>query len=130
MTKIKSNFFKLCLLMQLFTACNLNPSMNFEVINNSQDKITQVKISASGSREIETNSLIDNKILKYELKMTDLPKKDGGYNIEFRRDGIIETKSFGYYTNGYPSDENYKIIILDQGVEIKINSGNKNKFER
>lgn len=100
-------------------SCNFSPTMNFELNNQSQNNISKVQISATGSKEIETIEFGNDRILKYELDMSGIPKTDGAYKIEFERDGKSEYKSFGYYTNGYPINNKYIIDILDNEVNIK-----------
>lgn len=56
--------------------------------------------------------------MNFELTINSQDKITQIEKIEFLRNGIMESKTFGYYTNGYPIDESYKIIILDQEVEI------------
>ena len=57
--------------------------------------------------------------MNYELSMVDIPKTDGSYEIEFLRNGQIEKKKFGYYTNGYPINEKFIIEIHVLEINIK-----------
>jgi len=100
-------------------SCGISPTMNFEVINHSKENISNIQITATGSSEIETIEFNNDNKLDYELDMSDVPKTDGAYMIEFIRDGEIENKTFGYYTNGYPVNSKYIIDITDNEISIK-----------
>lgn len=109
----------ICILLFGFLSCNISPRMNFEVINRTQDQISNIKIKASGSSNIETIEFDENDMIRFELSMVDIPKTDGAYEIEFLRNGQIEKKKFGYYTNGYPINEKFIIEIYDLEIYIK-----------
>jgi len=93
--------------------------MPFKITNESTDQISNIKISATGSTSIETVQLENNKQLFYKLNMTDIPQTDGSYRMEFERNGEIEKENFGYYTNGYPLNKRFNIVISNNETSIK-----------
>ena len=100
-------------------SCHNNTSMKFEVTNKSMDLIKNVQISCTGSKDIETSEFDKQNKIKYRLDMSNIPKTDGSYKVVFNRDGEMESKVFGYYTNGYPINNKYEILILENNIEIK-----------
>ena len=42
-----------------------------------------------------------------------LPEVDGSYVLTYTRNGKRETEYFGYYTNGYPLNDGFTIIITN-----------------
>jgi len=117
----KMKVIKFYFLLSIFAiSCN-QYSLDFEVYNHSKDDISDIIISASGSTKFETLDLNENQQLEFKLDMSDCPITDGNYKIEFKRNGIIHSESFGYYTNGSPVNDLYTITILNKGIEIKEN---------
>ena len=117
---MKSKLSKILVILSIgIISCGISPNMNFELKNHSSTKISKIQISATGSEEVDTIEFVNDRILKYKLNMSGIPKTDGAYKIKFERDGKLENKIFGYYTNGYPINEKYFIEILDNEVIIK-----------
>jgi len=117
---MKCKIRNLLLIFSIFViSCNISPTMNFELINHSSNSISNIIISATGSEHTDTLEFVTDGALKYKLDMSGIPKTDGSYKIEFERDGKPEDKMFGYYTNGYPINEKYIIVILDNEIDFK-----------
>lgn len=99
-------------------SCNNDSSVEFEVFNRSTDALKNVQISCTGCKNKKYIELENEDWIKFTLDMSGIPKSDGNYTIEFKRKGKKESKGFGYYTNGYPINNKYKIVIWEKGVEI------------
>ena len=110
--------FLILIFLCCFISCSNNTSMEFEVTNESMDLIENVQISCTGCEDIETLEFNKQNKIKYRLDMSNIPKTDGSYKLVFNRDGEMESKGFGYYTNGYPLNHKYEIQILENNIEI------------
>jgi hypothetical protein len=53
-----------------------------------------------------------------EIIELDLSKeiKDGGYYIEFKHNGKLKNKSFGYFTNGSPTENMIRLNIREDTI--------------
>lgn len=112
-------FFITLFLIQL--NCQSKPGIKVEVRNQSGVSITEVKVFTT---ESEGGKLAIGKIEatdKYSgfLDMSN-NSQDGGYMIEFKREGSsIERFGGGYYTIGAPLDSKVIFIIKPDTVNVE-----------
>ncbi len=112
--------FILITLFLLQLNCESKSGIKVEVRNQSSEAITEVIVFTS---EPEGGMLDIGKIESSE-KYSDFLEmsnnyQDGGYIIEFRREGsTIERSGGGYYTNGAPLDSKVIFIIKPDTVNV------------
>ena len=101
------------LILQI-SSCTFQKQRGIEVTvhNKSNDLLVDVVISTSEYLDsIKIGTIISQETVNGFL-ITDQSKKDGSYNLSFKRNGMNrEAWSSGYYTNGYPSNEHILIEI-------------------
>ena len=95
-----------------FQSCS-DPHMEFEVTKKTDDLIDSIRISTTERESLQIIELNDSTKFNYRLDMESLPDVDGSYILTYTRNGKRETEYFGYYTNGYPLNDGYRIIITD-----------------
>jgi|AntRauTorckE5430_2_1112549.scaffolds.fasta_scaffold02645_4 hypothetical protein len=109
--------FSFCLSSCVFDS---NRDISFKVVNQLDRNIDSLFLSNG----YDVNGY--NKILKVkdsitlELKFSkNLPKGDGSYEIKIFGKNEVMTYNFGYYTNGYPFNNNeYRIFIYNDSVSV------------
>jgi len=89
------------------------PHMDFEVMKKTDDLIDSISISTTERENLDIIGLNNANKFKYKLDMNGLPEIDGSYILTYTRNGKRETEYFGYYTNGCPINDGYRIIITD-----------------
>ena len=46
--------------------------------------------------------------------------KDGGYEIFYKKNNQFKNYKFGYYSNGHPSGESYRIEIFEDTINVNV----------
>ena len=112
--KISSYIFCLASIFGLlfFQSCS-EPHMDFEVTKKTDDLIDSIRISTTERESLQIIELNDCNKFNYRLDMEFLPEVDGSYVFTYTRNGKRETEYFGYYTNGYPLNDGFTIIITN-----------------
>lgn len=101
-------------LILLLSSCDSKTTLKFEISNDSNTRIDSLRIIPSGYESDYFISIASNKATEYIMDMTDIVKVDGDYQIDFIKDSNIRiSKTFGYYTNGYP---------IEKLIQVKINN--------
>ena len=103
----------------IYSCSNITKTIaKFEITNSTNLRIDSLYIRPDNFKnhflQIEANS----KSIYY-TDMTDLPKVDGAHLLSYQLNGATSKKSFGYYTNGYPSESLTRISIFLDTVLIK-----------
>ena len=103
-------------------SCNyLKKGVEVKIDNNSNETITDIVFTTSENLEkIEFESIGTNKSVKGFLSMKE-NKVDGTYLIKFtRKNGKVESKEIGYYSNGVPLKEIIEIKITNDSINENI----------
>ncbi len=110
------------ILLFIFNSCYLlkENGIEFTIENKSNFPIENVKFSTSEKLTImEFDKIEPNQNIADFLSMKH-NKNDGSYTLEFTRsNGIKESKSFGYYTNGGALDRWVKFEIQNDTITHK-----------
>lgn len=94
--------------------------VDFEIKNNSDETITDIKIYTSEKIEIVSIEKIEhNKSVSNYLPMKE-NKSDGNYQIEFKlKNGSTKKSNGGYYTNGGALDSWIEFDIRNDTIKYK-----------
>lgn len=105
------------LIITIFAAtCSSKTKVKFIIINNSGGKIDSLIIFPNDN--VFSEIKIGDSIIYYS-NMTNVPKVDGLYNLSFKKNKKLNNYNFGYYTNGYPLEEYYRIEINPDIIIVK-----------
>ena len=102
-------------------SCNNNVYIKFKIKNESKFILKSLIIKISGGSVILCKDLRPNEFIKLKLDMTGIQKIDGNYSIGYCINDSNVIHHFGYYTNGYPINNLYKININLDTILIKEN---------
>lgn len=111
--------FLIGLIFLTLVSCDyLKKGVEVKIVNNSDGAITDVVFTTSENFEtIEFDSIDANKSVKGFLSMKE-NKVDGHYLIKLtRKNGEIESKEIGYYSNGVPIEEIIEIKITNDSIK-------------
>ncbi|MBC9798501.1 hypothetical protein [Sinomicrobium weinanense] len=107
------------ILFSFLTGC-YNHGVEFELKNESGNVIDSVEIS-NGFTKIKMYD-INKDITSSFLDFNGNDKKvsgDGSYTITIFSKGKYKTEGFGYYSNGVPSIDYYKVLIKKDTILVK-----------
>ena len=121
---MKENFIWIFLIFFILTSCDNRTLANFEITNKARIQIDSLKIEPNVIDDAKYISLKPNEIATYKADMTGIPKFDGSYQLSYHQDGEIVIKNFGYYSNGYPSEQLIHIKIEKDSLLIDSDFGN------
>jgi len=109
------------IVLTLFSCNSFENGVEVKIDNNSDETITDIVFTTSENLEtIEFESIDTNKSVKGFLSM-EKNKVDGTYLIKFtRKNGKIESKEIGYYSNGIPLEEIIEIKITNDSINQNI----------
>ena len=110
------------IILLTLVSCNyLKKGVEVKIDNNSNETITDIVFTTSENLEtIEFESIDTNKSVKGFLSMKE-NKVDGSYLIKLtRKNGKIESKKIGYYSNGVPLNEIIEIKITNDSINENI----------
>ncbi|MAW94104.1 MULTISPECIES: hypothetical protein [unclassified Leeuwenhoekiella] len=108
----------LVLLLVLSTGCESQTTVDFQIKNDTPFQIDSLSIEHNQNLE-KVISLKPDQNLDYQIDMSHVPKTDGAYLISYRINDERRLKSFGYYTNGGPISDLYKLTIKADTILIK-----------
>ncbi|MBC3784584.1 hypothetical protein [Spirosoma utsteinense] len=74
-----------------------------------------------GQGRLETFALKPQQKVNVTFDFTDVAKTDGLYQVRYRFAGSADTltKTFGYYTNGYPIDQQISLTVHTDSLSVK-----------
>ncbi|SZD73861.1 Uncharacterised protein [Candidatus Ornithobacterium hominis] len=105
-------FITIGLLITVFFSCETETIAKFEIENNTSTTIDSLRIVPNGYESDYYISLSSGQLKKYDCNMTDIADVDGDYRLDYKFvTSLFETKTFGYYTNGYPIEKLIRISI-------------------
>ena len=67
----------------------------------------------------EKINLINGQQDSFILNKDVLLKEEGGYKISFKTKNLNNNQAFGYFSNGFESNAEYKITIKQNTIDIK-----------
>ena len=107
----------LLIIITIFISCNyISDEIKFKITNNSNFVIDSLKIQP----DVNINKYINLKLDEskfYLLTIPDSIKSDGCYLLKFKINNKNISTCFGYFTNGFPLDEEIKIIIENDTIK-------------
>lgn len=101
--------------------CQNGRYVHFNIKNETKLILDSLTFKASGGAKILGNCLHPGKCKTLKLNISNVPKQDGNYSIEFLIGGNKTIENFGYYTNGYPISFVYDLKIQTDTILIKEN---------
>ena len=109
------------IVLTLFSCNSFENGVEVKIDNNSNETITDIVFTTSENLEtIEFESIDTNNSVKGFLSMKE-NKVDGTYLIKLtRKNGKIESKEIGYYSNGVPLKEMIEIKITNDSINENI----------
>lgn len=114
----------------LFVIClasgcqRINPAITLavNVENQSNAPVDYLAFSThTGKGRLETFALKPQENVNLTFDFTEVPKTDGSYQLRYRFAGSADTltKTFGYYTNGYPIDQQISLTVHTDSLAVK-----------
>lgn len=120
---------QLLLLLLMLSSCGSESDMPYgsdyiemKVTNQSDSELDSVWVYCDGHKyRSKAFNLNSGKSKSVQLDMRGLPVADGSYRIEFNRrnSSTKESISFGYYTNGSPTEKAIDIVLETDTVRFK-----------
>ena len=109
---MKFKLLGLAVLILLLASCDSKTTLRFEISNDSNTRIDSLRLIPSGYESDYYISIAPNMTKEYIMDMTDIAKVDGDYQIDYIKNlNMRISKTFGYYTNGYPIESLIKVSI-------------------
>ena len=100
------------LVIILTYSCETKTVAKFEIKNQTNNKIDSLRIVPNGYESDYFVSLNPGETKKYDCDMTEIAKVDGEYKLDYKSNtSYFVSKTFGYYTNGYPIESLIKLSI-------------------
>ena len=111
------NLILLCFLATFISCSKYTSEINFEIQNNSEKSLSNIKFFTSEKKEVLTfGELKSGQAENGTLSMKE-NKSDGHYILEFTNaNGDIKRYSKGYYSNGKPQNGNVLFEIQNDSV--------------
>ncbi len=93
-------------------SCENETIAKFEIENKTGITIDSLRIVPNGYESDYYISLTPGELKKYDCNMTDIADSDEDYRLNYKFDtSLFVTKTFGYYTNGYPIESLIRVSI-------------------
>ncbi len=115
----------LVILFFIFQNCSVTKTEDtkFYIINLTGEDISKLSIDMTMGK-FEKNihekiNLINGQEDGFTLNKNVLSKEDGGYKISFKTKSLDKNQSFGYFSNGFESNAEYRITIKPNMIDIK-----------
>jgi hypothetical protein len=109
---MKRTLLALGLILLLASSCEHETIAYFEITNHSSEKIESLSINASGYDNNKAISIEVDEKKEYVMDMSDITASDGEYQLDFKfASGEMESRNFGYYSNGIPLESITRIVI-------------------
>lgn len=124
------NLTKLVFILLLFTiqSCSVTKSEDtkFYISNLTGEDIStldvEVKTGNSKKSIYQKTDLKNAMEGSFVLNKDDLSNQDGSYKIYFTTKTLNKSESFGYFSNGYEFNSEYRITIRKDEIDIKSKS--------
>lgn len=114
-----NNLINYIIVFSFFIGCNrVVEKVDFKIINNTNSLLKEIKIS-NGINNIYIENLDSKQTKNIVLEFKNVPKIDGGYQLNYMSNSKNNIKNFGYYSNGIPIDKSFYIDIRKDTVFIK-----------
>ncbi len=114
---MKFKLFGLAVLILLLASCDSKTTLKFEISNDSNTRIDSLRLIPSGYERDYYISIAPNMTKEYIMDMTNIAKVDGDYQIDYIKNlNTRISKTFGYYTNGYPIESLIRVSIKPDTV--------------
>ena len=116
------------LLLFIFQNCSIikNEDTKFYVSNLTGEDISSLIIEVkTGNNKKNIYQKIDLKNAMedgFVLDKADLSNQDGSYKVYFITKTLNKSQDFGYFSNGYESNAEYRIMIDKNTIDIKSKS--------
>lgn len=116
------------LLLFIFQNCSIikNEDTKFYISNLTGEDISSLIIEVkTGNNKKNIYQKIDLKNAmedSFVLNKADLSNQDGSYKIYFITKTLNKSQDFGYFSNGYESNAEYRIMIDKNTIYIKSKS--------
>jgi hypothetical protein len=105
-------FITIGFLITVICSCENETIAKFEIENKTNILIDSLRIVPNGYESDYYISLSPGESKKYDCNMTNIADADGNYRLDYKFDtSLFATKTFGYYTNGYPIESLIRISI-------------------
>ena len=102
-----------------FTSCDNKVIAEFSIKNSTSDRIDSLSVEPNVSLPGKYVSVEANEIVNYKADMTGLPQVDGAYVLRYKLNQSPVQKVFGYYTNGQPLSDVFRIEIRPDTTIIR-----------
>lgn len=107
-------------------SCKSKTIAIFEIKNQTNTKIDSLRIVPNGYESDFYISLSPGETKKYDCDMTNIAHVDGDYKLDYKFDtSYFVSKTFGYYTNGYPIE---RLIIVSIKTDTILIDSELNKY--
>ncbi len=105
-------FITIGFLITMICSCENKTIAKFDIENKTSITIDSLRIVPNGYESDYYISLSPGGLKKYDCNMTDIADVDGDYRIDYKFDtSLFKTKTFGYYTNGYPIESLIRVSV-------------------
>lgn len=116
------------ILFFIFQNCSVikTEETQFYITNLTGEDISKLSIDVKIGK-VEKNihekiNIINGQEDYFILNKDVLLKEDGGYKISFKTKNLNNSQSFGYFSNGFESNAEYRITIKPNAIDIKSKS--------
>lgn len=114
-----NKLFFIYLTLTLLACQQIRTEVEFIIINKTPSYVDSIMITNWDSKTIsETIQRNDSTILNLDFK-NNKQKGDGSYSISFYSGKKKYSKGFGYFSNGNPTNSNYRIEIYNDTIVVK-----------
>ena len=111
--------YMLPILVFILVSCDGNVGVEFIIHNQSTVTIDSVRVTTSDKRSsIRITDIRQGLDKKGFLDMRDILKVDGDYHVGINTPGVTKVNSIGYYTNGFPLDDEIHIYYYDDSIKL------------
>jgi len=117
--KTVSFYISVLLVLMGLTSCQNTVKSKFEIVNKSNQTIDSLSIEPNVSKQVKLVSVNSGETKVYLADMSNIPNVDGSYTLTFKIGAKRKIKSFGYYSNGYPSEKLTIITIEPDTIKFK-----------
>jgi len=107
----------LLILLLSIVSCS-GPEVEFTITNKTNTVIDSVIIS-NGFDKVKIVQVPINDSLITALEFSDKTKSDGHYLVQSYSGNSVLKNSFGYYTNGSPTNESFGIEVFKDTILVK-----------
>lgn len=115
----------LLLLVLPFVGCqNVSPdrTVAVQIVNSSSKDVDYMAFSTNqGQGNLQKPGLKQQKTVAVDFSFANVDKTDGSYRLRYKFAATTDTvtRTFGYYTNGYPIDSQINIVVYNDSISVK-----------